>query len=173
MDRLRDNKSKMHKALIVFENVYKFSNKDLYTLRQENQDIEDIFDLLPKYCINANGDIKYAKYYLQFWGHAQDDYQNEEFYFFDVYTTDKMLQHEIDESSVDDFFSDLAYDFDELFDKFYHYTLEDWKWHKIPPTEHAILKYYWTPTYYGIDGMEPGELVLKGINYLNLEDEDI
>lgn len=117
---------------VLLLNVYKLTGNDLGDLKRKNLSEQHVLSLLPDYCIRIdNHKIDYTESYLQ-WTESGDDI----FWLFNQIGADNLLDEEISNCGITEFFQD--YDLIKIFEKSSFNTYEDMG-KRIPDTCHIIV----------------------------------
>lgn len=87
--------------------AFKVNNKKLFKMREKVKElpINYFYDNLPEYSINTEfGNIIRTEYYHQYTGMVESEDNKEDYYMFDIHHYDPMLDEEINNCGLDNFF---------------------------------------------------------------------
>lgn len=126
----------VHQALLGIE-LFEIKSSFIYKLREKHPDADVVFQHLPTYCLTDKGRISRARYYLQFTGTFEDE-EEKSFLFFNTETLDKLLENEILECGIEDFFEkDL--DFRNILSYFTPLKIEHGEDFIFPSTNYLVV----------------------------------
>jgi hypothetical protein len=104
-----------------------------------------IFNVLPKYTINTNvgggNRIMLSEEFLQFAGSFKADNNNLQYLMFNINTLDSLLQEEMNQAGVEDFFKD--FDFKEVLSHFIPQKEEDLEQFVFPHVNYLVIELHY------------------------------
>jgi len=135
------------KALLGVE-LYEFSEKFIYELRQKQKKQDRVFEHLPTYTINenkgANGRPVEAYWYLQYAGIFEDNYSLK-YLFFDLSSLDSLLNEEISHDGIEELFKE--FNFQKILSVFTPATEDDYIKFGFPTTHYIIVELTYETSY--------------------------
>jgi hypothetical protein len=157
-----------HLALLAVE-LYEITERFIYELREKQHESQDVFNYLPEYTINNNDTAKKqpieARYYHQFVGSLEPHDEGEKYLYFNLSTQDRLLEHEIEESGVDNFFADL--DFEKLLSKFTPEPQENITAFVFPKTHYLVVEITYITGYDHYSGGYDYDMKVDIVGYLD------
>jgi len=119
-----------HRTLLSLE-VYQMTGNEIGQLRKQFSHDRYLTSVLPKFCIDSEGKIHNADYWLQF-----TDDGEESLILFDVATVDKLLSEELSNMGLEDMVKNV--DLRPYLDHFTKHTRDD-LFRILPSAEYLII----------------------------------